>query len=437
MGKILMTGGSSLQGDISVSGAKNAVLPILCATLLADSPVQICNVPQLQDVRTMMHLLTELGMSIQEAPSVSGQGMTLVLDAKGVHQYTAPYALVRTMRASILVLAPLLARYKCAEVSLPGGCAIGSRPIDQHIKGLKALGAQITVKNGYIKASCPHGLKGGRVVFDVISVTGTENVLMAAALAEGETTIENAAMEPEVVDLATCLISMGAHITGAGTPHIRVKGMHTLHGTTHSVLPDRIETGTFLVAAAMTGGHVRVHGTRADTLDTVLDKLIEAGAHIQSHPDWIALDMRGKRPSAVNITTAPYPGFPTDMQAQFMAMNCISDGVSVIHETIFENRFMHVNELLRLGAKIQIEGHTAVVQGVNALGGAPVMATDLRASASLVLAGLVAHGETTIDRIYHLDRGYDAIVQKLQNLGATITRQDASLAHCPDAHTNV
>lgn len=422
MPKIQITGGTALSGDVHVSGAKNAVLPILCATLLADTPVTLSNVPHLHDVMTTIRLLSELGASIQIEASLASSSRTLTVDTKAVNQWVAPYDLVRTMRASILVLAPLLARYGAAQVSLPGGCAIGSRPVDQHIKGLQALGAQIVLENGYIKATRQGRLKGARFVFDMISVTGTENVLMAAVLAEGQTVIENAAMEPEVVDLAACLTAMGAQIEGAGTPCIRVHGVSHLHGTHHTVLPDRIETGTFLVAAAMTGGRVCVHHSRANTLDAVLDKLQEAGAQLTINEEVICLDMKGRRPRSVNLTTAPYPGFPTDMQAQFMALNAIAEGVAVIHETIFENRFMHVNELVRLGAKIQVEGHTAIVQGVAQLSGAPVMATDLRASASLVLAGLVASGVTMIDRIYHLDRGYENIEAKLQGLGACIER---------------
>lgn len=421
MSKIVVTGGTPLRGEVAISGAKNAVLPILCATLLADAPVRITNVPRLHDVMTTIKLLGELGagLTVEQDPLVHGSSVTV--DPRTVDQHVAPYDLVKTMRASILVLGPLLARHGAAEVSLPGGCAIGSRPVDQHIKGLQALGAEISVENGYIKASASR-LKGARYVFDMVSVTGTENVLMAAALAEGTTVLENAAMEPEVVDLADCLIALGARIEGAGTPRIVVQGVERLNGGHHEVLPDRIETGTFLVAAAMTGGRITAQGTRAHTLDAVLDKLVEAGAAIEQDQNSITLDMQGKRPRAVSLTTAPYPAFPTDMQAQFMALNCIAEGVGVINETIFENRFMHVNELLRLGADIQIEGHTAVVRGVQRLSGAPVMATDLRASASLILAGLVAEGETSIDRIYHLDRGYENIEQKLGALGASIRR---------------
>jgi UDP-N-acetylglucosamine 1-carboxyvinyltransferase len=344
-----------------------------------------------------------------------------VVDPRPVNQHVAPYELVKTMRASILVLGPLLARFGAAEVSLPGGCAIGSRPVDQHIKGLQALGAEITVENGFIKAHATR-LKGAHFTFDMVSVTGTENVLMAAVLAEGTTVLDNAAMEPEVTDLAHCLIALGAKIEGLGTARLVIEGVERLSGGRHEVLPDRIETGTFLVAAAMTGGKVTVNRARPNTMDAVLAKLVEAGARIETTDDSITLDMQGRRPRAVNLTTAPYPAFPTDMQAQFMALNCVADGVGVINETIFENRFMHVNELLRLGADIQVEGHTAIVRGSVELSGAPVMATDLRASASLILAGLMADGDTTIDRIYHLDRGYENIEEKLSSLGATIRR---------------
>ena len=416
MQKIVVEGGAPLHGEVRISGAKNAVLPVLCATLLADGPVTIRNVPQLHDVRTTIKVLTELGASVQP----DGDG-GLLIDPRSVHSHVAPYELVKTMRASVLVLGPLLAKHGAAEVSLPGGCAIGSRPVDQHIKGMQALGADITVDHGFIKASAKR-LRGARVVFDMVSVGATENVLMAAALASGTSVLENAAMEPEIVDLAECLKAMGAHIEGAGTSKIVVEGVDRLHGGEHAVVADRIETGTFLVAAAMTGGHVTVTHARPDTLDAVIDKLRQAGADITVEGERITLDMRGRRPRAVDITTAPHPAFPTDMQAQFMAMNCIAEGAGIINETIFENRFMHVNELLRLGADIRVDGHTAVVRGVTQLSGAPVMATDLRASASLILAGLVADGETTIDRIYHLDRGYENIEAKLSGLGARIRR---------------
>ena len=418
MQKIVVEGGIPLSGEVQISGAKNAVLPILCATLLADGPVEISNVPHLHDVVTTAKLLAEIGagISIDERYGIT-------VDPTTVHSQVAPYELVRTMRASVLVLGPLLARYGHAEVSLPGGCAIGSRPVDLHIKGLQTLGATVTVENGFIKARADR-LRGGRHVFELVSVGATENVLMAATLAEGTTILENAAMEPEIVDLAECLIALGARIEGAGTGRIVVEGVARLHGGAHSVVPDRIEAGTFLVAAAMTGGRITARRTRPDTMKAVLAKLAEAGAELECEGDRITLDMQGRRPKAVNITTAPHPAFPTDMQAQFMAMNCVAEGVGVINETIFENRFMHVQELQRLGADIRVEGHTAIVRGVESLSGAPVMATDLRASASLVLAGLVAGGETTIDRIYHLDRGYENIEAKLSGLGARIRRID-------------
>ncbi|MGE8226798.1 MAG: UDP-N-acetylglucosamine 1-carboxyvinyltransferase [Stenotrophomonas sp.] len=422
MAKIVVTGGNALNGEVHISGAKNAVLPILCATLLADAPVEITNVPHLHDVITTVKLLGELGAKVTIDQGTLSRGSAVVVDPRTVNQHVAPYELVKTMRASILVLGPLLAKFGKAEVSLPGGCAIGSRPVDQHIKGLQALGAEISVENGFIKAHVDGRLKGGRYTFDMVSVTGTENVLMAAVLAEGTSVLENAAMEPEVADLAHCLIALGAKIEGIGTARLVVEGVERLHGGRHAVLPDRIETGTFLVAAAMSGGRVTVRNARPDTMDAVLHKLTEAGAEISTTEDTITLDMHGKRPKAVNITTAPHPAFPTDMQAQFMAMNCVADGVGVITETIFENRFMHVNELLRLGADIQIEGHTAIVRGVEKLSGAPVMATDLRASACLILAGLVAADETSIDRIYHLDRGYENIEEKLSGLGANVRR---------------
>ena len=416
MQKIVVEGGPRLQGEVRISGAKNAVLPILCATLLADAPVRVTNVPRLHDVLTTAKLLAGLGAGVVH------EGDVLTVDPRSVSSHVAPYELVKTMRASVLVLGPLLAKYGEAEVSLPGGCAIGSRPVDLHIKGLQALGAEITVEHGFIKARSSGRLKGARHVFGIVSVGATENVLMAAALADGTTVLENAAMEPEIVDLADCLNAMGARIAGAGTPRIVVEGVERLGGAEHAVVADRIETGTFLVAAAMTGGCITVTQARPDTLDAVLDKLREAGAEITLDGDRITLNMHGQRPRAVNLTTAPHPAFPTDMQAQFMALDCMADGVGVINETIFENRFMHVNELLRLGADIRVDGHTAVVRGVEQLSGAPVMATDLRASASLILAGLVADGETVIDRIYHLDRGYENIEAKLSALGARIRR---------------
>jgi UDP-N-acetylglucosamine 1-carboxyvinyltransferase len=416
MQKIVVEGGQPLNGEVQISGAKNAVLPILCATLLADGPVAISNVPHLHDVVTTVKLLSELGAGI-----TIDERYGITVDPTTVHSQVASYELVKTMRASVLVLGPLLAKYGHAEVSLPGGCAIGSRPVDLHIKGLQSLGADITVDHGFIKARAAR-LKGARHVFEMVSVGATENVLMAATLAEGTTVLENAAMEPEIVDLADCLNAMGARVEGAGTSKITIHGVERLHGGAHAVVADRIETGTFLVAAAMTGGRIVATRARPETMDAVLDKLAAAGAHIAVDGDRITLDMQGRRPKAVNITTAPHPAFPTDMQAQFMAMNCVADGVAVINETIFENRFMHVNELLRLGADIRVDGHTAVVRGVPQLSGAPVMATDLRASASLILAGLVADGQTTIDRIYHLDRGYENIEEKLSGLGARIRR---------------
>ncbi len=416
MQKILVQGGNPLHGDVRISGAKNAVLPILCAALLADDVLCVSNVPRLHDVKTTLRLLGELGAGIEISDDFD-----IRIDPRTVNSHVAPYELVKTMRASVLVLGPLLARYGAADVSLPGGCAIGSRPIDQHIKGMQALGAEVSVDHGFIKATASR-LRGARIVFDMVSVGATENVLMAATLAEGRSVLENAAMEPEIIDLAVCLRAMGARIEGEGTGRIVVEGVERLHGASHPVVPDRIETGTFLVAAAMTGGRITATHARPETLDAVIDKLREAGAVIDCTSDSITLDMGGRRPHAVNLTTAPHPAFPTDMQAQFMAMNCIADGVGVINETIFENRFMHVQELLRLGADIRVEGHTAIVRGVKTLSGAPVMATDLRASASLILAGLVADGETVIDRIYHLDRGYENIEAKLSALGAGIRR---------------
>ncbi len=417
MQKILVTGGIPLEGDVQISGAKNAVLPILCATLLADGPVEVRNVPRLHDVLTTAKLLEQLGAQVQR-----GDG-TMTVDPRGVDSHVAPYELVKTMRASVLVLGPLLARFGDAQVSLPGGCAIGSRPVDLHLKGLQALGAEISVDHGFIRASAKR-LRGAHHVFGMVSVGATENVLMAATLAEGTTVLENAAMEPEIVDLADCLRALGARIEGAGTARIVVEGVERLHGGAHSVVADRIETGTFLVAAAMTGGRIVARNARPDTLDAVLDKLREAGAELVVDGDSIALDMHGRRPRAVDIVTSPHPGFPTDMQAQFMALDCVAEGTGIINETIFENRFMHVQELLRLGADIRVDGHTAVVRGVERLSGAPVMATDLRASASLILAGLAAEGETLIDRIYHLDRGYERIEAKLSALGARIRRID-------------
>jgi UDP-N-acetylglucosamine 1-carboxyvinyltransferase len=419
MQKILVTGGVPLQGEVRISGAKNAVLPILCATLLADGPVAIGNVPHLHDVVTTTRLLTGLGATVTH----DADGSHVTVDPRTVSGHVAPYELVRTMRASVLVLGPLLAKHGAAEVSLPGGCAIGSRPVDLHIAALEALGAEIVVEHGFIKARAER-LRGGKVAFDMVSVGATENVLMAATLAAGTTVIDNAAREPEIVDLAGCLVAMGADIEGAGSERIVVRGVERLAGGAHDVIADRIETGTFLVAAAMTGGTVTATHARPETLEAVLAKLAEAGAAIDVDGDRIRVEMQGRRPRAVDITTEPHPGFPTDMQAQFMAMNCIAEGTGSIDERIFENRFMHVNELMRLGAEIHIDGHRATTTGVERLTGAPVMATDLRASASLVLAGLVAEGETVIDRIYHLDRGYEHIERKLSALGARIRRID-------------
>jgi UDP-N-acetylglucosamine 1-carboxyvinyltransferase len=416
MAKIVISGGEPLNGEVWISGAKNAVLPILAAGLLADEPISIGNVPHLHDVTTTMELLGQMGVQL-----VVDDRMKIHIDPRPAKHYFAPYDLVKTMRASILVLGPLVARFGCADVSLPGGCAIGSRPVDLHIKGLEALGATITVENGYIRARAER-LRGARVVMDLVTVTGTENIMMAATLALGTTVIENAAQEPEVLDLANCLISMGAQIEGAGTSTIVVHGVERLHGTHYDVLPDRIETGTFLVAGAITGGRVLAKRSRPKTLDAVLLKLEEAGAHINTGEDFIEIDMRGNRPRAVTVTTAPYPEFPTDMQAQFTALNTVAEGVGRVTETVFENRFMHVQELQRLGADIHVEGNTAVVRGVQRMTGAPLMATDLRASASLVLAGLVAHGDTVVDRIYHIDRGYECIEEKLSGLGAKIRR---------------
>ncbi|MBS0200918.1 MAG: UDP-N-acetylglucosamine 1-carboxyvinyltransferase [Proteobacteria bacterium] len=426
MQKIVVQGGVPLRGEVRISGAKNAVLPILCATLLADEPVAISNVPHLHDVVTTTRLLAGLGagITIDQGTLGTGKASAVEVDPRSVNSHVAPYELVKTMRASVLVLGPLLAKFGQAEVSLPGGCAIGSRPVDLHLKGMEALGATVTVEHGYIRAEVEGGLRGGRVVFDMVSVGATENVMMAATLARGTTVMENCAMEPEIVDLADCLIAMGAKIEGAGTPRITIEGVERLHGAHHAVLADRIETGTFLVAAAMTGGRVTVVNAHADSLDAVLRKLEQAGAEITVDGDRITLDMHGRRAKAVDIATAPHPGFPTDMQAQFMAMNCIADGAAMINETIFENRFMHVQELQRLGADIHVQGHSAMVRGVPTLSGAQVMATDLRASASLILAGLVADGETTIERIYHLDRGYEHIEEKLSGLGARIRRVD-------------
>ncbi|MFN2339198.1 MAG: UDP-N-acetylglucosamine 1-carboxyvinyltransferase [Gammaproteobacteria bacterium] len=416
MDKLIISGGGPLHGEIRISGAKNAVLPILASTLLADGPVTVRNVPHLHDVTTTMELLGRMGVEL-----VVDERMSIVADPRTIRDFSAPYELVRTMRASILVLGPLLARHGRADVSLPGGCAIGTRPVDQHIKGLKAMGASIEVEGGYIRARVER-LKGARVVMDMVTVTGTENLMMAAALAQGTSLIENAAREPEVIDLANCLNQMGAKITGAGTDTIEIEGVDNLSGTDYRVLPDRIETDTFLVAAAVTGGQIRVKDARPDTLDAVLQALREAGARVEVGEDWIELDMEGRRPQAVSVRTAPYPAFPTDMQAQFTVLNAIAEGSGTITETVFENRFMHVQEMQRMGAKLRVEGNTCISTGVPRLKAAPVMATDLRASASLVLAGLVADGDTVVDRIYHIDRGYECIEEKLGQLGARIRR---------------
>ncbi|MBI5658418.1 MAG: UDP-N-acetylglucosamine 1-carboxyvinyltransferase [Nitrosomonadales bacterium] len=414
MQKLSIQGGAPLRGEVRISGAKNAALPIMCASLLAADTLQLSNVPELHDVATMRKLLEQMGVKA----CVRGSEMTL--HGGQVDKPEAPYDMVKTMRASVLVLGPLVARAGCARVSLPGGCAIGSRPVDLHIKGLQAMGATISIEHGYIHAQAKK-LKGARIFFGTVSVTGTENLMMAATLADGVTVLENAAREPEVVDLANCLRAMGANISGDGTDTITVAGVEELHGAAHRIMPDRIESGTFLVAAAATGGGITLTGTRADILETVLEKLCEAGAKISANADRIHLEMNG-RPKSVNVRTAPYPAFPTDMQAQFMALNAVADGSAMVVETIFENRFMHVQELRRLGAQIAVEGNTCMVRGADHLDGAAVMATDLRASACLVIAGLVARGETVIDRIYHLDRGYEHIEAKLSQLGANIRR---------------
>ncbi len=421
MDKLLIHGGHKLEGEVSISGAKNAALPELCAALLTREPVTLHNVPQLQDVNTTLKLLRNMGAVAQRDAAAPG---SVTVDAGSVTSPEAPYELVKTMRASILVLGPLLARFGEATVSLPGGCAIGSRPVDQHIKGLQAMGAQITVEHGYILAKAQR-LRGARITTDMVTVTGTENLLMAATLADGETVLENAAQEPEIPDLAEMLIAMGAQIEGHGTRRIVIQGVAALHGlsgtSAHHIVPDRIEAGTFLCAVAAAGGDVVLRGARGDHLDAVIDKLRDAGVTIEPGDGWIRVRSHG-RPRAVSFRTSEYPAFPTDMQAQFMILDCIADGTATVTETIFENRFMHVNELLRLGAKIQVDGRTATVQGVDRLSGATVMATDLRASASLVIAGLVANGETIVDRIYHLDRGYDRMESKLRGIGAQIER---------------
>jgi len=415
MQKLIIQGGIPLRGEIAISGAKNAALPVLCAALLTQESLKINNVPALQDITTMLTLLKQMGTSI-----TAHNSSEVVLSAVELTNLVAPYEMVKTMRAAILVLGPLLARAGEANISLPGGCAIGLRPVDQHIKGLQAMGAEISIKHGYIHAVAKK-LHGARIVFDIITVTGTENLMMAATLADGTTILENAAREPEIIDLANCLNAMGAKIQGAGSDIITIEGVPSLHGAEHTVMPDRIETGTFLVAATATGGEIHLKDADSHLLDAVLDKLTEAGAHIDSGENWIHLKMHTK-PKSVNLRTAPYPAFPTDMQAQFMSLNCIANGTAIITETIFENRLMHVQELKRMNANIEVEGNAAIVYGISQLDGAHVMATDLRASASLVIAGLIAQGETVIDRIYHLDRGYENIEGKLSALGAQIHR---------------
>ena len=419
MDKLLITGGVPLEGEIRISGAKNAALPILAATLLADGPVKVGNIPHLQDITTTMELLGRMGVEL-----VVDERMNIEVDCSTIRELFAPYDLVKSMRASILVLGPMLARFGEAVVSLPGGCAIGSRPVNLHIEGLVKMGADIHVEGGYIHAKARR-LKATRLVMDLVTVTGTENLMMAATLAEGTSVIENAAREPEVVDLANCLNAMGAKVTGAGTDTISVEGVDALSGTHYDVLPDRIESGTYLVAAAITGGHVRIKDTQPRMLEAVIEKLREAGAEVEVGDRWIELDMHGCRPRATNVRTSPYPAFPTDMQAQFTSLNVVAEGTGTISETVFENRFMHVHELQRMGADIQLEGNTAVIRGVDRLTGAPVMATDLRASASLVLAGLVAEGDTVVEQIYHIDRGYESIEEKLAKLGARIRRVPA------------
>ena len=417
MDKLIIEGGVRLEGEIRIAGAKNSALPILAATLLTSEKVTICNLPHLFDITTMLELLGCMGVQ-----PVIDEKLNVEVDSSTITDLSAPYELVKTMRASILVLGPLLAKHKRAEVALPGGCAIGSRPVNLHITALEAMGADIVVEDGYIKASVKDRLKGAHIFMDMVTVTGTENVMMAACLADGQTIIENAAREPEVVDLALCLIAMGADISGHGTDTIVINGVSDLHGCTYSVMPDRIETGTYLIAAAATRGKIKVKDTRPDILEAVLLKLEQAGADIQVGEDWISLDMHGKQPKAVSVRTAPYPAFPTDMQAQFTALNSVASGSGSITETVFENRFMHVHEMNRMGAIIRVEGNTVIVEGSETLKGAPVMATDLRASASLIIAGLVASGETIVDRIYHIDRGYECIEEKLQLLGAKIRR---------------
>ena len=417
MDKLIIHGGASLEGEVSISGAKNSALPILSATLLTDQPVTISNVPHLHDITTTIELLGLMGSRI-----TVNERMHIEIDNAQINNFFAPYELVKTMRASILVLGPLLARYGKADVSLPGGCAIGSRPVNIHLQGLIAMGADITTDSGYIRAETKGRLKGVHLTLDIVTVTGTENLMMAATLADGLTIIENAAREPEVKDLANCLNKMGAKISGAGTDHIEIEGVESLHGTEHKILPDRIETGTYLVAAAMTGGMMRLRNTQSILLESVITKLTEAGAKIEIEENAISIDMKGKKPKAVDVHTSPFPGFPTDMQAQFTAMNSIAEGSGIITEAVFENRFMHVHELQRMGADLKLQGNTTITDGVEQLTCAPVMATDLRASASLVLAGLVAEGETVVDRIYHIDRGYETIEEKMSQLGASIRR---------------
>ena len=417
MDKLIIKGGISLKGEIRIAGAKNSALPILAATLLTQETIQICNLPHLFDITTMLELLGCMGVQ-----PIIDEKLNVEVDSSTIKHFSAPYELVKTMRASILVLGPLLTRYGQAEVALPGGCAIGSRPVNLHISALQAMGADIVVEDGYIKASVKGKLNGAHIFMDLVTVTGTENVMMAACLAEGQTVIENAAREPEVVDLANCLVKMGADISGHGTDTIIINGVNDLHGCSYSVMPDRIETGTYLIAAAATRGHIKVKDTRPDILESLLSKLEQVGAEITLGDNWIELNMHGKRPQAVSLRTAPYPAFPTDMQAQFTALNSVAEGTGSITETVFENRFMHVHEMNRMGALIKVEGNTVIVQGVDALKGAPVMATDLRASASLIIAGLVSENETSVDRIYHIDRGYECIEEKLQLLGAQIRR---------------
>lgn len=416
MDKLIINGGMPLRGEISISGAKNAALPILASTILADSPVTVGNVPHLHDITTTIELLGRMGSQL-----TIDERMNIEVDSSNIREFFAPYELVKTMRSSILVLGPLLAHYGRADVSLPGGCAIGSRPVNLHLRGLASMGADIQVEGGYIRATSKR-LKGAQILLDIVTVTGTENLMMAATLARGTTVIENAAREPEVMDLARCLISMGAKIYGAGTDRIEIEGVESLSGTRYDIMPDRIETGTYLVAAAMTGGRIKLRNTRPELLESVLAKLVEAGADVGGDENSITLDMGGRKPRAVDVHTSPFPGFPTDMQAQFTAMNAIAQGSGTITESVFENRFMHVQELQRMGARLKLEGNTAFITGVDHLTGAPVMATDLRASASLVLAGLVAQGDTVVDRIYHIDRGYETIEEKLAQLGAHIRR---------------